>query len=699
MKKLIFFICLLGATENGYSQNYDLKTKLYELEDKIIKGDIEAFEEIAGYLDDTTFVQEFLGYHNYPNTAKGIAKRVFKENTLFTKTEFRFDSSVTSGKLLTLLSNNKVMFDPTTGTFLITDLTKRETAYNIKELSEYDSRRLKSKAKSASPDWYYERRVDDFLMTHNPAVLLVIASEWYKKRSRFNRYYHNDDEFIDLMKQLTHIDLGTPDEKNKITFLYNDDYYAIARFNYLIYWVNHYKDYNWDKSKGYFVNTLEMVNKKSAEENLFPFLTQKNDSLAMDAFIKLTVMDTAKVTVLSDEYDKSYFNKNYSIPTFPFRFLKQIVVLTRYCRDNGIKYKADGWLLNSLTELSKELQFTKRYQIENELINKLKPADITAVEYWGLIYEQKWGLTYSMGRVLDKFYSKNWKEISADMKEITLFLKKAELFERLGIIGICNKYLKKFQNSSQTVLNLVDQIKNTANDYDIINAANKVINIFGPIKESWVNDIPEIKIATYGVKDLKKEYLDTINKYRNNEDRRWPLKQLFARINYAQLGEAIGLLLNGKVVDKYKQFWIIENDFGLDVSNSNRQEAIGFLKVYNSKREYDVYKFHFEKTGIKALDASGDFLYDEVYEILKYDVVDAFVGGGGGRREEGVYPLIRMLELKFKTRLGFPEKFCESEGVYSCDCTERAKAWIDFLEEKGYAKPDKTEPISISYNR
>jgi hypothetical protein len=698
MKKFVFVIYLLVAILSVNSQNYDLKTELYKLEGKIIDGDIGAFKEMARYLDDTTFVQEFLGYHNYPNTARGIAIRVFEENTLFTKTQFQFDSSVSSDNLLALLSNNKVVFDPVTGTFLITELTRRETRYLIKELSEYDLKKITRRTKSDFPEWYYQSKVDDFLMTKNSGVLLVIASEWYKKRSRFNRYYFNDYEFLDLMKSLTHVDLGTPDRKNTMTFLYNDDYEAIARLNYLTYWANHYMDYKWSSSKGYFVNEKQVISKKTPEENLFPFLIQKNDSLAMRAFIKLAEMDTAQVRMLADEYERNNLDRNGSIPTFPFRFLKQMVVLTQYCREKGIKYKANGWLFDSLTRLGKNLEFTKRYELENELITKLKLDDITAVEYWGLMYQQNWWLTYSMGRIIDKFYSKNWKEILTDSKQITLFLKKAELFDKLGIIGICNKYLRKFQNSPEDVLQKVRQLKDKSTDNDVIDAASKVVNNYGLTDESFIKELPKVKIMIYGVSNLRKAYSDTINKYTNSEDRRWPLLQLFANINYAQLGEAIELLLKGEVVDKYRQFWIIENDFGLDVSNSNKQEVTNFLKLYNSKTEYDVYKFYFEKTGIKALNASGDFLYDEVYEVLKYDVVDAFVGGGGSRREKGVYPLIRMLELKFKTRLGFPEKFCESEGVYSCDCTERAKAWMGFLEGKGYAKPDKTEPISISYN-
>jgi hypothetical protein len=60
--------------------------------------------------------------------------------------------------------------------------------------------------------------------------------------------------------------------------------------------------------------------------------------------------------------------------------------------------------------------------------------------------------------------------------------------------------------------------------------------------------------------------------------------------------------------------------------------------------------------------------------------------------------VIKLLELEFKTSLGFPKKLCSWQGMYSCHSDDRAKAWMKLLEEKKLVTPDKTEPPSISYN-
>ena len=102
-------------------------------------------------------------------------------------------------------------------------------------------------------DWYYENQIDWFLRSNDNQALLWIAAHRYQRRPRFNVFWYDKDEFLDLMKSLTHLELGVPDEQDSITYLYNYDFDAIARLNYLIYWVNHYKDYQWDVGKGHFL--------------------------------------------------------------------------------------------------------------------------------------------------------------------------------------------------------------------------------------------------------------------------------------------------------------------------------------------------------------------------------------------------------------------------------------------------------------
>src|SRR5258705_7431875 len=105
MKKIALLVLIITIVLSGNSQKTDLKPKLYKLENEIINGNTESLKELAKYLDDKTFVQEFLGYHNYPNTARGIAIRVIEENCLFTKEEFQIDSSISTTKFLKIINN------------------------------------------------------------------------------------------------------------------------------------------------------------------------------------------------------------------------------------------------------------------------------------------------------------------------------------------------------------------------------------------------------------------------------------------------------------------------------------------------------------------------------------------------------------------------------------------------------------------
>ena len=278
------------------------------------------------------------------------------------------------------------------------------------------------------------------------------------------------------MRKLTNIDVGVPDEDNKVTFLYQDDYYAKARLNYLIYWTNHYKDYKWNTDRKYFENPKEGVVNKSKEEILFSLLNSEADSVAIDAFAQLGELDPIRVARLADDYQKGLGKHNFSLPTFPFRFLKQMTLLTQFCRNNGIEYRAANWLLDSLIKLTTQLSFYERHRLENNIIKRLSIDEVTMIEYFGLVYGGNWDLTYSVGRILDKFYSQKWKDLSSDKRNLEIFLKKSVLFDRLGIIGLCNKYLRKFENCSSLVIDNIKAIARATNDLDVKQQSNDVVS-------------------------------------------------------------------------------------------------------------------------------------------------------------------------------------------------------------------------------
>ena len=80
--------------------------------------------------------------------------------------------------------------------------------------------------------------------------------------------------------------------------------------------------------------------------------------------------------------------------------------------------------------------------------------------------------------------------------------------------------------------------------------------------------------------------------------------------------------------------------------------------------------------------------FEKIYNILKYDLVTPYVSTGGSKRDFYVYGIIKILELKFLTQLGFHYKLNESQVFYSYNSSKRVEAWLKYLVENRIYKPD-----------
>jgi len=674
-----------------------LRDSIYKIQTEVREGNLTALRQIGTFLDDTSYVLEFLGYHFYPTSARILAMRIISENCLFLDAECRIDSTLTEKVFLDLLESNQVVFDELSASFLITAIDRRTTRYELKEITSNELLHLDTVAgKTPYPDWVYSNQIDGLLYFHNPEALKWIAAIWYHHRSRFNIYYFDDDEFLSLVKKLTRLELGVPGENGEITHLYDGDYYGIARLNFLTYWATHWTEYTWNEKSGYFENHTNPAVSLSKEEKLFKLLFSESDTVAQEAFNALTELDADLVSNMASQFDgHSSVRPNYELPTFPFRFLKATVVFTKYCRDHGINYKGSQHLQDMLRELRGERNFKGMYELEDRIIRELTFEDIAAVEYNGLIYGGNWSSTYSIGRILDKFYSYNWERLLSDKHQIAIYLKKSMLFQRIGIIGIVNKYRKKFINLTPGVVSRLEGIVSEEKDSSIIFAAREIlVNAKKPV----VNMIEQPKPGKnyLGTKDLEGRYRMITASRNEKDDKQWGILQLFAEINYEQLGTAMELMLKDTILEDYKRFWILGNDFGIELEATDPEAVREFLKFYRANSKFKVYEHFLKLKYDRCFDKNDGLILGEVYDILKYDVVDAFVGGGGGRRDDGIYPLIKLLEIRFGTTLGYPEKLCESQGVYSCGTGERALAWMKFLQDKRLVAPD-ADTVSISH--
>jgi hypothetical protein len=147
----------------------------------------------------------------------------------------------------------------------------------------------------------------------------------------------------------------------------------------------------------------------------------------------------------------------------------------------------------------------------------------------------------------------------------------------------------------------------------------------------------------------------------------------------------------------WEKYSFMERDFGFfTVRNFYTKEAREeFIKLHARLSEYQLYAYYLEQAGIEYKTSDNQLAYDKIYELLKYNVVAAFVGGGGSKKDNEVYALVKLLELTFKTTLGYPNKLCSSNNMYACNAGGRAGAWMAYLGENKLLKQRHDEPVSF----
>jgi hypothetical protein len=689
-------ILLLIISSNLFAQ----KERLDFLDWQLRKGDFNALTEIAEYFNSKTYLTEYLGYHIINPNESTVSKRIVQENTMFLDSEIVIDSTTTTADFKKFLTDNqqKIKFSNLSNAFLITDFDKRTTDFEIVDLTDFKWSELNAKRNELlSLDWVMENKIDSLINAKNSLALLETASVFLKNRNRFNVYDYNEEEVVDLIQLLIKSQIAVPNERGELSYHLEKEYYDEPRINLLIFFANNYKSYEWNESIKAFSN--KNLDRKTVdyESQLFEMLSSENDTIAQNAFISLTKLNPERVSELSDQYRKADISENYILPTFSFKFLKQLVQLTNYSQENNIDFEGSEKLKNQIELLKTDLTFSERRKLEDRLINELTLDDITAFEYWSLIYEKSWSLTYSAGRILDKFYSKNWNNLINNPKHLETYLFKSRLFDDLGIIGFCNNYLVKFLGSTQETKTSIKKLTSTNSKVQgqidkALEMANKQIEFKEKEKKTWDGNTFE------RIDDFDKSFKKTTKLSDSLELFEDKVEFILSRIKYTQIEKALNTLEKLPLKD-FTKYSFLDRDFGFSFIGDFKQSEVRkeFLVNYNKFSELDFHKHYLEKNDIEIINTNGKLDFDKIYEILKYDIKTAFVGGGGSTKDNGVYAVIKVLEITFKTTLGFPNKLCSSNGMYACNSRSRAREWMNYLEVNNYLKKENNEPVSFAF--
>lgn len=702
LKNIILFLILISSNLFAQNISFQKNEHIYELDKEIRIGDFQAFIEIGNYFDSKKSLTEFLGYHIINTHESNVSKRIVRENSFFLENEIIIDSTTTTKQFQNFLIQNQksIVFSDLANAFIITPFENRKIEFQIQNLTESKLKLLESQQEELlNLDWVKSNNIDELIEQKNPKVLLVLSSLLLKNRYRFDEYKNNNAEIVNLIRLLTKSNIAVNDESGKMNFHIEEDFYETSKLNLLIFISNNYKDYKWNEAKNCFENSKLNVVKTDIENNLFDLLSSENDSIAINSFIELTQSNPEKITNLAEQYQKADIDFNYELPTFTYRFLKQLVILTDYCKKKNIDYIGNKEIEKSIELLKSDLIFSERRKLEDKLISNLTLNDITAFEYWSLVYQNEWNLTYSAGRILDKFYSENWLKLIENPLHLETYLLKSKLFDDLGIIGFCNNYLVKFIGTSHQTKDYLlslqtNEPKVNAQVEKAIEISQIQIQYIEPEKKNWHGNIDN------EIKDFKISFQKILKESNDKEKFEKDISYLLSQINYNQIGEALNSVQSIEM-SASKLYSFMNRDFGLSfIGNFEKAEKRqDFLKNYSRFDQYNLYKHYLLKFEIDFLDSNKNLDFDKIYEILKYDINTALAGGGGSTKDNGVYAVIKLLELYFKTSLGYPKKFCSSNNMYACDSRDRAKSWMNYLETNQLLKLKHTQPVSFAYEK
>ena len=170
---------------------------------------------------------------------------------------------------------------------------------------------------------------------------------------------------------------------------------------------------------------------------------------------------------------------------------------------------------------------------------------------------------------------------------------------------------------------------------------------------------------------------------------------ILMRINFSQIGTVAGYFEKLSKKPGYNPTAFLYKDFGIPIFNPDKESIAQLIENHRVMKEIDFYKFYLKRFGVDFSLENDELDFNKIYNILKFEIVAPFTGGGF-QRDYFTYGVIKLLELQFKTRLGFHEKLNENQSFYTYSPTKRAVKWMQYLEANHYVKPDPSVPASFN---
>jgi uncharacterized protein (UPF0216 family) len=170
---------------------------------------------------------------------------------------------------------------------------------------------------------------------------------------------------------------------------------------------------------------------------------------------------------------------------------------------------------------------------------------------------------------------------------------------------------------------------------------------------------------------------------------------IIARISFEEIVVVLKYLDKLSTKSGYSASAFLYKDFGIPIFSLDKTAQAQLVENHKKMTGFQFYKHYLKKFGVDFLKDNDELDFKKIYNILKYEIVTPFTGGGS-QRDYFTYGIIKLLEFDFNTRLNFHEKLNENQTFYTHTAIKRASKWMQVLEERRLVQPDPSVPASFN---
>ena len=458
-----------------------------------------------------------------------------------------------------------------------------------------------------APHWIQRGALHDLLETHHPRLLFFLAAQVRLKPN-------DKDDYIKLLQKLTNNKITIQDVPTKN--IVQEDAEIEKWKNYVRWWAIHAEDFEWDNTTERFLSRTEMTARTEEIERLVRRLGSSNDSVAVASFVQLTENDPSIVSSTIEKFRPLLRTYNTHLPEINYPFLENMTQLVAHCRARKICLRFPPHLDLLWTQLTLTDVPSKRYLIENQFIDVLTFKDVSALEYYGLLYSSDAQMNFSVSRILDIFYSKHWQQVISDNAALRLYLKKSVLFQRIGTAGTSSLYNRKMDKNDKTFRERLEKMIRTESDTDIRREILVWLNPQTSLKNEDFTEVktPEKKHETI---EQKIEILETAPEIQIEE-----INDFVAYPNFSELYKPLLIKFLKKIAPlssirhfKLKNYLKVSTDLAafadMQIAPKDLDDFVGVFKIDDNSNspntEGVLWSFINTKTARYSIDERGAF--------------------------------------------------------------------------------------------